>query len=50
MKKMGKTMLLFEGGKSLDIDQSVIECGVAGALNVMKHLDMQEGEINVKSN
>ena len=45
INKMGKTILLFEGGKSLDIDQSVIECGVEGALNVMKYLDMQEGEI-----
>lgn len=43
--KMGKTILLFEGGKSLEIDQTVIDYGVEGALNVMKHLGMQEGEI-----
>ena len=42
--KMGKTMLLFEGGESLRLDQSVINCGVEGAFNVMKHLHMQEGE------
>ncbi len=50
INKMGKTILLFEGGKSLDLDQSVIDCGVEGALNVMKHLDMQEGEITNKHN
>jgi uncharacterized protein len=48
MNKMGKTMLLFEGGKSLELDQSVIKSGVEGALNVMKHLDMQEGEITIE--
>lgn len=48
MNKMGKTMLLFEGGKSLELDQSVINCGVEGALNVMKFLKMQEGEIKVE--
>jgi hypothetical protein len=49
MKKLGKTMLLFEGGKSLDLDQTVIECGVVGALNVMKHLGMHEGEISIET-
>jgi predicted deacylase len=49
LNKMGKTILLFEGGKSLDLDQSVIDIGVEGALNVMKHLDMQEGEINIEN-
>jgi hypothetical protein len=48
INKMGKTILLFEGGKSLNLDQSVIDCGVEGALNVMKHLDMHEGEIIIK--
>lgn len=48
MNKMGKTMLLFEGGKSINLDQSVIECGVEGALNVMKFLKMQEGEIKIE--
>jgi predicted deacylase len=46
--KMGKTILLFEGGKSLDLDQTVIDYGVEGALNVMKHLNMQHGEISIK--
>ncbi|AZQ60904.1 succinylglutamate desuccinylase/aspartoacylase family protein [Flammeovirga pectinis] len=38
--KMGKTLLLFEGGKSLQLDTSVINYGVIGALNVMKYLNM----------
>lgn len=46
--KMGKTILLFEGGKSLELDQSVINCGVQGALNVMKYLNMQVGEITIE--
>jgi uncharacterized protein len=41
--KMGKTILLFEGGESLKLDQSVIDTGVEGSLNVMKYLGMQEG-------
>ncbi len=49
LHKMGKTILLFEGGKSLSLDQSVIDCGVEGALNVMKHLQMHDGEINLQT-
>jgi hypothetical protein len=45
--KKGKTILLFEGGKSLKLDRKVIDCGVTGALNVMKHLGMQEGDITI---
>ncbi|OHX67452.1 succinylglutamate desuccinylase/aspartoacylase family protein [Flammeovirga pacifica] len=44
--KMGKPIILFEGGKSLSLDKDVIECGVNGALNVMKYLNMQEGDLN----
>ncbi|MBD0399943.1 succinylglutamate desuccinylase/aspartoacylase family protein [Flammeovirga sp. EKP202] len=43
--KMGKPIILFEGGKSLHLDKSVINCGVNGALNVMKHLNMHDGEV-----
>lgn len=42
--KMGKTILLFEGGKSLELDDEVVDCGVNGAFNVMKHLGMHEGQ------
>lgn len=45
MKKAGKISILFEGGKSRNLDKNVIESGVRGALNVMKYLGMQKGEI-----
>ena len=48
MHKLGKTILLFEGGKSLELDQSVIDCGVEGALNIMKRLEMQDGEVIIE--
>ena len=48
INKMGKTILLFEGGKSLHLDPEVIQCGVDGALNIMTHLGMREGEISKK--
>ncbi|MFT4754245.1 MAG: putative deacylase [Salibacteraceae bacterium] len=44
-KKLGKPILLFEGGKSLELDQKVIDCGVEGALNIMKHLKIQDGDL-----
>ncbi len=50
MYKIGKPMLLFEGGKSLDLDEYVIDCGVRGILNIMIHLGMQNGEIIAESN
>ncbi len=49
IKKMGKTILLFEGGKSLNLDSTVIKYGVEGALNLLKFLKMQEGEISINS-
>lgn len=48
--KMGKPILLFEGGKSQNLNKSVIRYGVEGALNVMKHLGMQDGEIKHNDN
>jgi hypothetical protein len=33
-------MLLFEGGKSLDINESVANAGVAGAKRFLSHLNM----------
>lgn len=47
--KMGKTILLYEGGKSKNLDESVISYGVEGALNVMKYLGMRDGEIHLKN-
>lgn len=46
---MGKTMLLFEGGKSNSLDRSVIDYGVEGALNVMKYLKLRSGRISKKT-
>ena len=43
LTKMGKTILLFEGGKSKDLDSDIIKCGIDGAVNVMKHLGMHNG-------
>ena len=45
LNKLGKTVLLFEGGKSKSIDPSVVSCGVEGALNVMRYLGIKEGEV-----
>lgn len=47
--KMGKTILLFEGGKSKDLDDSVINIGVEGAHNILIHLDFRDGELNLKN-
>lgn len=44
LSKMGKTVLLFEGGKSLEYNDSVVNCGVQGAHNIIKHLGMQDGQ------
>lgn len=47
--KKGKTILLFEGGKSKNIDESVINYGVEGTLNILKYLGIREGEANQKN-
>ncbi len=38
--KQGKTLLLFEGGKSLHIDDTVTNCGVNGSKRILKHFNM----------
>jgi predicted deacylase len=38
---MGKIVLLFEGGKSLNFDKVVTQVGVAGAMRVMQKLGMR---------
>jgi len=50
LNNMGKTVLVFEGGKTLELNQEVIKYGVDGALNVMKYLKMQEGELDIEKN
>ena len=46
--KLGKKVLLFEGGKSLDFNKSITQIGVNGALKLMHHLGIRdfEKEIN----
>lgn len=39
-EKMGVKMLLFEGGKSLDINNDVAQEGINGVKRLLKHLDM----------
>ena len=48
MDKMGKTILLFEGGKSNSLDPFVVDTGVKGALNVIRHLKMSTGKSKVR--
>jgi predicted deacylase len=38
--KLNVKMLLFEGGKSLDINESVTDAGVQGVKRLLSHLDM----------
>ncbi|MGH2665501.1 succinylglutamate desuccinylase/aspartoacylase family protein [Flavobacterium sp.] len=38
--KLGVKMLLFEGGKSVDINEDITNQGVEGATRVLQHLDM----------
>lgn len=40
--KAGVSVVLFEGGKSLDLDRIVTKVGVTGALRVMQHLGMRD--------
>lgn len=40
--KIGVGVLLFEGGKSLDLDRAVTKVGVNGALRMMQHLGMRD--------
>lgn len=38
--KMGKPILVYEGGESLRLDEEVVQEGMAGALRVLQHLKM----------
>ncbi|NNC49479.1 MAG: succinylglutamate desuccinylase/aspartoacylase family protein [Flaviramulus sp.] len=40
--KKGKKVLLFEGGKSLSLNNKVADIGIAGALKVMSHLGIRD--------
>ncbi|GAA4294890.1 succinylglutamate desuccinylase/aspartoacylase family protein [Aestuariibaculum suncheonense] len=43
--KLGKPMLLFEGGKSFHIDEAVTNAGVSGSKRILSHFGM----LNIKS-
>ncbi|MFD0862240.1 succinylglutamate desuccinylase/aspartoacylase family protein [Sungkyunkwania multivorans] len=49
LHKLGKKALLFEGGKSLYLDEKVTEIGVLGALRVMQHLGIRDFNKELKS-
>ena len=44
-KKLGKTSLLFEGGKSMLYDEKAIQYGMEGAKRVIRHLKMKQWKI-----
>ncbi len=43
----GKTVLLYEGGKSMELNPFVINIGIRGVKNVLKHLDMINGDLEI---
>lgn len=47
--KRGVKMLLFEGGKSLDISPEVSKMGVEGTKRFLRHLDMLRNEFTVEN-
>ena len=49
LNRLNKRVLLFEGGKSLSLDDFVIKTGVDGALNIMRHLKMQDGKVKTRT-
>lgn len=51
MVTQGKKVLLFEGGKSLNLNKTVTKVGVQGAINVMHQLGLRDfsGKISEKS-
>ena len=42
LTERGKKVLLFEGGKSLNLDRIVTQIGILGALRVMHHLNFRD--------
>ena len=42
MVKLGKKVLLFEGGKSLNLDKNVTKTGIQGAINVIHQLGLRD--------
>lgn len=46
--KLNVKMLLFEGGKSLNINPSVTDAGVQGTKRLLSHLDMLDSKQNIE--
>jgi predicted deacylase len=42
MVDLGKKVLLFEGGKSLNLDKNVTKVGIQGAINVIHYLGLRD--------
>ncbi len=49
LMKMGKKVLLFEGGKTKSLDPDVISYGTKGIVNVMRHLGMLHGDPEIST-
>ena len=49
LHKMGKTVLLFEGGKSKELNPTIINEGVNGTRNVLIRLGVLEGNLAVRA-
>lgn len=47
--KLGKKVLLFEGGKALNLDRRVTQVGINGALRIMNHLGMRSFEEELRA-
>jgi hypothetical protein len=47
LSKKGKKMLLFEGGKANDLQESVIEEGINGVKRILAHLEMRTFKIDI---
>jgi hypothetical protein len=50
LNKIGKTVLLFEGGKSKNLNPNVINHGIRGTKNVLIHLGFINGDIALTEN
>lgn len=48
-QELGKTPLLFEGGKSMLYDEEAIQFGVQGTKNVIRHLNMKNWKLPPQS-
>lgn len=50
LHKMGKTVLLFEGGKANELNTEIIKYGVRGTKNILVHLGLIDGDISKTEN